>query len=92
MNLKAYWEHLVTREKALFKSATLYVGALIAALPEIATWLQQNFQEVAQYIPQAWHDRSISIIGLVVLLARLRSMVKLPQPAPLPNPTPEATR
>jgi hypothetical protein len=92
MNLKAYWQHLVTREKALWKSATIYVGALIVALPDIATWLQANFSQVAQYIPPAWRDRSISVIGLIVLLARLRSMVKLPPPAPMPPPANEAIR
>lgn len=78
MNLKPYWEHLVTREKALFKSATVYVSAIIMALPNIATWAQANFSQLAQYIPQAWHNRSISLIGLIVLIARMRSMVKLP--------------
>lgn len=76
--LTILWAKLFTKEKALFKSATIYVGAIITALPDIANWLQGNFSQVAQYIPSAWHDRSMSAIGAVVLLARLRSMVKLP--------------
>lgn len=75
--LTALWAKLVTKEKALFKSATIYVGATITALPDIATWLQGNFSQVAQYIPPAWHDRSMSLIGAIVIVARLRSMIKL---------------
>lgn len=81
MDFKALWQHLVTKEKALFKSATVYVAALIAAMPDIAGFAQQNFEQVAKYIPAAWHDRSLSLIGLVVFLARARSLVKLPKAA-----------
>lgn len=73
------WQWLVTHEKALFKSATLYVGTIITVLPDIASFLQANWTEVAQYIPQAWHSRSMSLIGLIVMLARLRTLVKVPQ-------------
>ncbi len=86
MNLKAYWQLLITEEKRLWKSATVYVGAVVLALPDIASWLQANFSQVAQYIPPAWHDTSMRVIGAIVLIARLRSMVKLPPPPPLPPP------
>lgn len=76
------FQWLITHEKALFKSATLYVGGIITALPDIAGFLQANWAEIAQYIPQAWHSRSISLIGLVVMLARLRTLVKVPTQRP----------
>lgn len=72
------WQWLITHEQALFKSATLYVGGIITALPDIANYLQANWSDVAHYIPAAWHDRSISLIGSIVLVARLRTLVKVP--------------
>lgn len=67
---------LVIEEKRLFKSATIYVGAVITALPTMAQWAHDNWTQVAPYIPPEWHGKSLHIIGAVVLLARMRSMVK----------------
>lgn len=74
--LKALLARLVTDEKRLFKSATIYVGALIVALPNIAQWAHDNWAQVSPYVPPAWQDKSIHILGAIVLLARMRSMVK----------------
>jgi hypothetical protein len=76
--LKAHWQHLITKEKALFKSATVYVGAVITALPDLAGLAQSNFPDVAKYLPHAWQDPSMRVIGLVVLAARFKSLIKLP--------------
>lgn len=76
------WQWLITHEKALFKSVTIYVGATITALPDIASFLQANWTDVAQYIPAAWHSRSISLLGALVLSARLRTLVKVPAQRP----------
>jgi hypothetical protein len=86
--LKALWQRLVTREKLLFKSATIWLGAIVTALPDILAALPS----AAQYLPSAWQDTAMRWIGIAILLCRLRSMVKLPKAAPLPDPTPEATR
>jgi hypothetical protein len=88
MNIKLLWQRLITREKLLFKSATIWLGALVTALPDILAALPG----AAQYLPTAWQDTAMRWIGIAILLCRLRSMVKLPPQPPLPAPTPEATR
>lgn len=70
---------LRTRLKALWKSATVYVSAIIIALPDIVLFLQANAAEVARYIPEAYSSRWISLLGVATLIARMRSMVKVQQ-------------
>jgi hypothetical protein len=77
--LKRLGSYLLVKEKALFKSATIYVGATITALPDIALWAQANYPEVGKYIPAAWQDRSMHLIGMIVIAARMRSLVKVPK-------------
>lgn len=86
-SLKTLWQRLVTREKLLFKSATIWLGAVVTAMPDILSALPG----AADYVPPAWHDTAVRWIGIAILVCRLRSMVKLPK-APLPAPTPEASR
>lgn len=82
MNVKALWQHLVTDQKALFKSATIYLGLLITSLPDILGYVQANWPTIAGYLPHAWQDRSLSLIGVAIFLCRLRSMVKIPANLP----------
>lgn len=77
--LKALLSRLITEEKLLFKSATIYVGAWIVALPTLAAWMQSNWSEVGKYIPVAWQSPSLHALGAIVIIARLRSMVQVPK-------------
>lgn len=69
-----------TRLKALWRSATVYVSAIIIALPDLVLFLQANAAEVAKYIPDAYSSRWISLLGIATLVARMRSLVKVQQP------------
>lgn len=80
--LKVYWQHLVTKEKALWKSATMWVAGTIAALPDIADYAQAHFPDIAPLIPPAFHDRAMHWIAAAVAVARLKSLVKLPKVPP----------
>jgi hypothetical protein len=74
------WEWLVTQERRVFRSATMYVAMAIGVLPDIAGFLQANWHEASQYIPAAYHSQSLKLIGAIVFLARLRSLVRVPKP------------
>lgn len=80
------WAHLITRQKALWKSATIWLSAIVMSLPDILTYAQANFPTIAGYLPQAWHDRSLSLIGLAIFLCRMRSLVRVPPEPGLPPP------
>jgi hypothetical protein len=82
--LKALWARLITREKTLFKSATIYLAAVIASAPDLLSFAQASFPSIAGYLPSALHDPVMRLIGLAIFLCRLRSMVKLPPQAPTP--------
>jgi hypothetical protein len=76
--LKALWEHLITKEKALWKSATVYVGAVITAMPQILDYADANFPAISSHLPTALHDPVMHAIGVAVLVARGRSLIKIP--------------
>jgi hypothetical protein len=78
MNLSTW---LIDHGKRFAKSATVWVGAFITALPEIVMYLQTNAAEVAKYIPASWGSKWTSLLGIAVLVARARSLVKLPPAA-----------
>lgn len=80
--MKALWAHLITHEKALWKSATVWLSALIVSLPDILNYAQANYPSIAAYLPHALQDPVMRYIGVAVFLARLRTLVKLPPPAP----------
>lgn len=84
--LKAYWQHLVTREKALFKSFTMWLAAFIAAAPTLLPEIQSNFPTIAPYLPKLLQEKGMGWIALAIAVCRLKSMVRLPPPAPLPPP------
>lgn len=72
------WQKLVTKEKALFKSSTMWLAGLVTALPTLLPEIQANFPTVAAYIPPALHDPVMRLLGLAIFVCRLRSMVKMP--------------
>lgn len=80
-NLKTLWAHLIAKASVLWKSATMWLAAVLAALPDMLTFAQQNITELVGQLPVALHDPVMRWIGLAVFLARLRSMVKVRRPA-----------
>lgn len=75
-------KHFIVSEwHKLFTSATLWVSYAMMAWPALVNNLSQD-QTWASYIPAAWHDKSISILGALVWLARMRTILpKAPPPA-----------
>jgi hypothetical protein len=59
------------------KSATVWAAALLAALPDILPIVQQNFADVAPFIPASLHSRTLQVIALVMLLLRLKTNTSL---------------
>lgn len=92
MNFKAHWQHLVTHEKAIFKSLTVWLAAVLAAAPQILDAAQSNFPSISPYLPHVLQDQGMKWIALAIFVCRMKSLVKLPPPAPLPIPATEATR
>lgn len=90
--LAALWAHLITREKVLFKSATIWLAAIVAAAPDLLTYAQANFPSIVGYVPQGLQAPAMKWIALAIFVARMRSLVKVPAPAPLPAPDPSAAR
>lgn len=78
MRLKEYWQHLVTREKVLFKSLTVWLAAILSALPRILAAAQSDFPSIAPYLPRLLQDQGLKWIALAIFVCRLRSLVKLP--------------
>lgn len=72
------WQRLVTKQKALLKSATIWLAAFVAGLPDMLQFAQANFPSIAQAIPAALHDPVMHWIGVAIFVCRLRSMVKAP--------------
>lgn len=58
------------------RSATVYVGLLIAAMPDLAPLIQAHLVDLEQFIPKAWLDPSMRLIGILVLIARARTLIK----------------
>lgn len=64
--------------KRALNSATVWVGSLITALPDIVIYVREQWAEVAAYIPQAWQSGSLRVLGIAVLIARARSLFRRP--------------
>jgi hypothetical protein len=79
--LAAIKHFLVNEWTKLFKSATLWVSYAMMAWPVLVNNLSSD-QTWANFIPQAWHDKSISLLGLFVWLARMRTILPKAPPAP----------
>jgi len=90
--MKALFQHLITRQKALFKSLTVWFAAILAAAPDLLSAAQSNFPSISPYLPHLLQDQGMKWIALAIFVCRLKSLVKLPKAAPLPDPAPEATR
>lgn len=90
-SIKAYWQHLVTREKALIKSLTVWFAAVLAAAPNLLTTAQANFPSISPYLPHLLEDQGMKWIALGIFVCRMKSLVKVPA-APLPAPDPNASR
>lgn len=82
---------LLTHGKALLKSATIWLSALIASAPDMLTFAQANFPSISGYLPHALQDPVMRFIGIAVFLARLRTLVKVPASV-MPPPDPNASR
>jgi hypothetical protein len=74
----AHWQHLITKEKALLKSATIYLSVVLAAAPNVLEYMQTNFPSLVPYLPHVLADKSMKWIALAVIVCRMRSLVKLP--------------
>lgn len=75
--LQDLWYKLITKEKVLFKSATLYFAAAIAAAPEILSTAQAQWPSIAPYLPHVLQDSGLKWIALGIFLCRIRSMIKI---------------
>lgn len=75
--LQALWAKLITREKELFKSATLYFAAALAAAPEVLAAAQDQWPSIAPYLPHVLQDSGLKWIAIGVFLCRIRSMIKI---------------
>lgn len=65
-----------TKARPFLRSATVYVGLAIAALPDIAPLIQAHIDDIAHFVPKAWLDPSMRLLGLLVLIARARTLIK----------------
>lgn len=77
MYIQALWSKLITREKALFKSATLYFAAGLAAAPDILATAQAQWPSVTPYLPHVLQDNGLKWIALGIFICRIRSMIKI---------------
>jgi hypothetical protein len=64
--------HLAREGKRFFASSTLWVSYAMIAWPEVANALDQDHQWLT-FLPAAWRDKSVSVLGLIVWAARMRS-------------------
>lgn len=73
--------HFLANEKVkLFKSATLWVSYGMMIWPVLVNNLSQD-QTWVNYLPAAWHDKSIAGLGFLVWLARVRTILPKAPPA-----------
>lgn len=75
--LKALWEKLITKEKALFKSATLYFAAFLATAPELLDMAQAQWPTIAPYLPHILQEGGLKWIAIGIFICRIRSMLKV---------------
>lgn len=76
-------QFVATEWSKLFKSATLWLSYAMMAWPVLVQNLSQD-TTWANWVPAAWHDKSISILGGLVWLARMRSVLPKAPPAAAP--------
>lgn len=77
--LKAAWRHLVTEEKALFKSATMYLALLLAAAPQILQNAQDSWPTLAPYLPGILQSKGLGWIAVSIFICRIESMLRAVQ-------------
>ena len=65
-----------TKAKPFYRSITIWVGALITALPDVLMLLQANWPDIAAMLPEAWREDSVRLIGVAVLICRALTLVK----------------
>lgn len=67
----------------LFTSATLWLSYLMMAWPTIVNNLQGDLKWL-DFVPAAWHDKSIAVLGGLVWAARMRTVLP-PKPTAPPG-------
>lgn len=63
-------EAIKRKSKGAVRSSTVGVGALILA---VGLWVQQNPDTLALVLPDGYQGHVMAVVGLVVILARLRT-------------------
>jgi hypothetical protein len=77
---------LIRERDRFFASATLWVSYFMMAWPGIADSLQSDTKWL-DFMPAAWHDKSVAVLGGIVWAARMRSRLpKFPTTAPAVPP------
>lgn len=58
------------------KSATMWYGAALTAMPDALQYAHDNFPDLQQYIPHSLQSHVFHIIGFGVLVCRFRTLGK----------------
>ena len=78
--LAALGHFLANEKRKLLTSATLWVSYGMMAWPTVVAELDKDHKWV-DYLPAAWHDKSIAGLGALVWLARMRTVLPKAPPA-----------
>lgn len=77
--MKAYliaaYKKLLTEEKALFKSATMWLAGVLATAPDTLAYAQQQFPSLQPYLPHVLQAQGMKWIALAIFVCRIRSML-----------------
>ena len=63
--------------RGALRSLTVWFAVALAAAPEALAQVQANFDAVAPFLPKVMQPRLLQLVGLAILLLRLRTTVSL---------------
>lgn len=69
--------HIKDTFRGLWKSATAWFAGILAVLPVALPMVQDNFKDLAPYIPDALESKVMQAIALGVLLLRIKTTASL---------------
>ena len=71
--MRINWAHIGHIIKGSWRSLTMWVAAVFAALPEVIPVLQSNFQDLAPFIPDWMESPALRFAALLMVLTRLKT-------------------
>lgn len=90
--MKRLLQYLLVKEKALWKSATMWLAALLLGAPEALNYARDHWIDIAPNLPPVLQAKGLGWVSLAIFLCRMKSLVKIPPAAALPAPDPNASR